>query len=57
MSTYRLLIRSARQIVQVVSNGERIVKGDAMKKVAIIEQDGENGISVVVDKYVLFSNC
>lgn len=43
---YRLLIRSAKQVVQVVNKGERVVAGSAMKEVAILE-GGE--YSIVVD--------
>ena len=49
MANHRLLIHSARQIVQVVNNGDRILKGDKMKKLAILQQkDGEEGLSISV---------
>lgn len=46
---YRLLLKNARQLVQVVSNGEKCLIGDAMKKLVIL-QGNESGFSLVVDK-------
>ena len=52
---YKLLIHSANQIVQVVSNGARILRGSDMGKVAVLQQrvntsGVREGVSVVVDR-------
>jgi len=47
-STMKLLIRGAKQIVQVVSNGDQFLTGVQMKKLATIQS--EEGLSIVVDK-------
>jgi|FrelakmetLWP11LW_1041352.scaffolds.fasta_scaffold547189_1 hypothetical protein len=44
----KLLIRGAKQIVQVVSNGDQFLTGVQMKKLATIQS--EEGLSIVVDK-------
>ena len=44
----KLLLRGAKQVVQVVSNGDLFLTGDRMKKVAVINSD--RGLSIVVDK-------
>lgn len=50
MTKYRLLIHSARQVVQIVQNGERILTGKRMKSVEVLQQvDGGEGFSVLVD--------
>ncbi|KAK8788893.1 hypothetical protein V5799_021337 [Amblyomma americanum] len=46
---FQLLVKNARQIVQVVDNGQRIVKGAAMKNVAIL-QGNEISFSIVVNQ-------
>ncbi|ELU03653.1 hypothetical protein CAPTEDRAFT_166960 [Capitella teleta] len=47
---FRLWIHSAKQIVQVVSNGERVLTGNAMKNVSTLESDDVNkGYSIIVD--------
>ncbi|XP_033120039.1 probable imidazolonepropionase [Anneissia japonica] len=49
MRTEKLLIRNARQIVAVCSNGERVLCGEAMKNPVILNQDGgNNGVSLVI---------
>lgn len=48
--TKNLIIRHARQVVAVCQNGERVLKGNAMKNVAVLQGDGEEGLSVVVDE-------
>ena len=45
---YNLRIRHARQVVLVCTNGERILTGDSMKKLAIIEGTQGGGVSIVV---------
>lgn len=46
---HKLLIHSAKQIVQVVKNGERVVKGKALNNVAVLDQTPcSSGLSVVV---------
>lgn len=46
---YNLRIRHAKQVVLVCNNGERILTGDSMKKLAIVEGTKDRGVSVVVD--------
>ena len=46
-----LWLRGAKQIVQVTANGELFLRGDAMKKLAVIEsKNNEEGLSLIVDK-------
>ena len=45
----KLLIRHARQVVVVCQNGERVLKGSAMKNVVVLQGSEEEGFSVVVD--------
>lgn len=52
MASHKMLIHSARQAVLVVSKGEKILKGNAMKNVVVMDRDGANGISVVVNRYM-----
>ncbi|XP_013793776.1 probable imidazolonepropionase [Limulus polyphemus] len=52
---FKLLIHSARQLVQVCSKGEKVLRGVDMSHVAILESkesegDTLSGISVVVDR-------
>ena len=51
MANHRLLIKSAKQVVQVVNNGARVLRGKDMRHVAVMEvnEDGTDGLSVVVD--------
>ncbi|GFQ82279.1 putative imidazolonepropionase [Trichonephila clavata] len=47
--SYKLLIHSAKQIVQVVKNGERVVVGKALNNVAVLEkEENSSGLSIVV---------
>ena len=46
---YKLLVEKARQVVQVCACGERVLCGDSMKTVAIME-GSERGYSVLVDR-------
>ena len=50
MADFRLLIHSARQIVQVVNNNKLVCKGREMNQLAILEDN--NGCSIVVDWFV-----
>ncbi|KAL3201592.1 hypothetical protein MRX96_012619 [Rhipicephalus microplus] len=47
---YRLLLKNARQVVQVVDNGQKIVKGDAMRRLAVLQEDDVT-FSVVVNQF------
>ena len=48
--TFRLMvIRHAKQVVEVCRKGERVVKGEAMQSVAIVEGRHGEGVSIVVD--------
>ena len=47
---YKALIKHARQVVLVCKNKELILRGDAMKRLAILEAGAQNGgVSIVVD--------
>ena len=56
MATGRLLVHSARQVVQVVRHGERVLAGAAMSTIACLGQDDSNpgyvGYSIVVGRWV-----
>nr|XP_002125327.1 probable imidazolonepropionase [Ciona intestinalis] len=50
MESCKLLIAGLKQVVQVCKNGERMLVGDAMNDVAIMQsEDGNCGYSIVVD--------
>ena len=53
MGRHRLLVHSAKQIVQVVNNGARVLAGDAMKTLAVLEADNTEGLSIVVNRFVV----
>ena len=54
---YKLLVHSAKQLVQVVDDGTKVKSGSSMKDVAILEGN-VTGYSVLVDRYeVLKSVC
>ena len=48
----RLLVRGARQIVQVVDDGRKFLKGpQEMKSLAVMEEsEDKNGLSIVIDE-------
>lgn len=45
----RLIIRHAKQVVLVCKNGERVLKGEAMKTVAVLDSEEGAGVSVVAN--------
>ncbi|XP_041379330.1 LOW QUALITY PROTEIN: probable imidazolonepropionase [Gigantopelta aegis] len=45
-----LRVRGASQIVQVCANGEKVLRGAAMKEIAVLEGEGGRGVGVVVSK-------
>ena len=46
----KLWLKGAKQIVQVVSNGEKFLTKNDMKNLAIIEAENDrNGLSIIVD--------
>lgn len=47
---FKLLIHAAKQVVQVVRNRERIVTGNSMKQVAVLEGTENSGYSIVVSR-------
>ena len=54
--SHRLLIHSARQVVQVTATGEKMLTGARqMNSLAVLERrhDGQ-GLSVVVDRYASY---
>ena len=48
---YKILIHSAKQLVQVVGDGTRVRTGSSMKDVDILEGNAA-GYSILVDRYV-----
>ena len=47
----RLWLRHARQVVQVVSDGRKLLKGHEMNRIAVLERaDDGDGISVIVNR-------
>ena len=55
MTSYKLLVHSARQVVQVIGDGRKVREGAGMKDVDVLEGDGSNGYSILVDRCVAFS--
>jgi hypothetical protein len=55
LAKYSLLVRSARQVVQVTASGEQSLRGrEAMNSLAIVEGNDHSseGVSIVVDRWV-----
>ncbi|CAL1301074.1 unnamed protein product [Larinioides sclopetarius] len=53
----RLLVHSAKQIVQVVRNGERLVTGKALSELAVLDKEEDSsGLSIVVSSDGLISD-
>lgn len=46
---YSLRIHHAKQVVLVCNNNERLLTGEAMKRLAILEGGLERGVSIVVN--------
>lgn len=53
MSQYKLLVRSAKQVVTVRNNGVWVVRGKDMQTVDIVDGDGNDGVNVLVNRYIL----
>lgn len=49
---FRLLVKNAKQVVQVCSKGERILTGAGMKKLSILNESNKDGISIVINRLV-----
>ena len=47
---HKVIIRHARQVVLVCRHKERILKGEAMKNLAILEGTQHGGVSIVVNE-------
>lgn len=45
-----LRIRDASQIVRICKRGEGILRGSAMKDIALLEGEGGRGVGIVVDQ-------
>ena len=45
-----LRIKGASQIIQVCKEGEKVLRGAAMKSIAILQDEGDRKVGVVVDK-------
>ena len=56
VSGYKTLVHSAEHIVQVVSNGERYVRGntDKMKNISILNSRPSDNLAIVSIEYYLF---
>lgn len=52
MVQYKLLIHSAKQVVQVVSNGEAVLYGENVKDQLVVLESQKEGLSIIVDKWV-----
>ncbi|XP_014674331.1 PREDICTED: probable imidazolonepropionase [Priapulus caudatus] len=48
-SRHRLLVHGARQVVQVVANGQQVLKGAAMRQLAEVTAGPAGGVSIVVN--------
>ena len=46
---YNLRIRHAKQVVLICNNNERILTGESMGKVAVLEGGQDGGVSIVVN--------
>lgn len=46
----QLLIHSAKQVVQITDNNERVLAGNQMKNIKLLNAKPDDGISIVVDK-------
>ncbi|XP_070559217.1 probable imidazolonepropionase [Ptychodera flava] len=44
----KLMVQNAKQVVLVCRNGEKVLKGESMKDVVVLEEDGQNGVSIIV---------
>ena len=47
----KLWLKGAKQIVQVVDKGQPFLTGEAMKRLALLED--EDGLSIIVDGFVV----
>lgn len=50
MPSFKLLVKNAKQVVQVCDGGETCLIGDSMKSLAIIQQNNEDGVDIVVGR-------
>ena len=48
----KLWLKGAKQIVQVVDKGQPFLTGEAMKRLALLED--EDGLSIIVDGYTIY---
>lgn len=46
----RLLVHSAKQVVQVTSENERILKGPEMRNLKVLNAKPGDGLSIVVNR-------
>lgn len=52
MGVYKLLVKGAKQVVTVRNDGNiRVLRGKEMQHVDIIDAKGEDGISILVDRW------
>ena len=45
----KLWLKGAKQIVQVVDKGQGFLTGEAMKRLAVLEDEKDQGLSIIVD--------
>eukprot|EP00057_Strongylocentrotus_purpuratus_P034859 XP_796824.3 PREDICTED: probable imidazolonepropionase [Strongylocentrotus purpuratus] len=50
MPSFKLLVKNAKQVVQVCDGGETCLIGDSMKSLALIQQNNEDGVDIVVGR-------
>ena len=48
---YKLLVKGAKQVVQVRKDGKEKLCGKDMQRLDILEGNEESGISILVDRY------
>lgn len=52
MGVYKLLVKGAKQVVTVRNDGNILVlRGKEMQHVDIIDAKGEDGVSILVDRW------
>ena len=56
MASCLLRVRSASQVVQVCGGGERALRGDAMKNIAVLQGENGRGVGLVVDENGLIAD-
>ncbi len=55
-TTFKLLVKNAKQIAVVCNGNQRVLRGAEMSRVEVLEAEGggRGGVSIIVDLYVYF---